>query len=181
MRILKPITVISTFLFAVLLVTVFTLTPTRQAAFAQDAAPVSCDSTLVTLLLVAEHDYDYLSSKVDTDEGVPNVDFGQFGPLVESIMTMMMETMGEMTEEEMMAMQEMESMLAPMMEMTSSEIIASYEMAMGMEMMGDITQLAPGDIAGENQLCTALRADVERFLIAHIVAEQEMMMMEDDM
>src|SRR5215207_4410937 len=140
---------------------------------AQDDAPVACDSTLVTLLLVAEHDYDYLSHMMDGEMGMPNVDLGQFSGLINDIIAMMQSM--EMSEEDMAAMEAMQPMLDEMMAMSTDEILHNYDMAMGMEEMGDMTVLAPGNVEGENELCTTLRADVEKFLVAHIVTEVESM------
>ncbi len=151
-----------------------------NVAHAQDDAPVACDSTLATLLLVAEHDYDYLSSMMDSEMGAPNVDLGQFTPLVNDIMAMMMEMMDEMSEEDMMAMEAMNAMMEPMMGMSSVDMLAAYEAAMGMEMMDNMTVLEPGNVAGENELCATVRADVENFILAHIIASTESMMMEEN-
>ncbi|MCA9905026.1 MAG: hypothetical protein KC547_14320, partial [Anaerolineae bacterium] len=38
-------------------------------AQAQDSMATACDSTLVTLLMVAEHDYDYLTNMMAMSEG----------------------------------------------------------------------------------------------------------------
>jgi hypothetical protein len=86
----------------------------------------------------------------------------------------------EMSEEDMMAMQAMQPMLDEMMAMTTDEMLHSYDMAMGMEAMDDsmMTSLTPGNVAGENELCATLRADVEKFLVAHILTEMQSM---DDM
>lgn len=152
-----------------------------NVAHAQDDAPVACDSTLATLLLVAEHDYDYLSSMMDTEMGAPNIDLGQYTPLVNDISMMMMDMMDNMSEDDMMAMDEMNAMMEPMMGMSSVDMLAAYQEAMGMEMMDDnMTVLEPGNVAGENELCATVRADVENFILAHIIASTESMMMEEN-
>lgn len=147
-------------------------------AAAQDDMKHVCDSTLVTLLLVAEHDYDYLSAKMDMGEEVPAIDYGQYGPVIDSIVAMMMAMMeeegsmeGDMTEEEMMAHDEM---LANMMAMDTAEMVAAYMSSMNMD-MGEMTTLTPGNVAGEDPVCAEVRADVERFILAHILTEMAMM------
>lgn len=168
--------------FAVLLVLVVVLSGIALVPVlsAQDDAPVVCDSTLVTLLLVAEHDYDYLSAKMDMGEEVPNIDLGQYGPVMDAIVAMMMAMMDE---EDDMGMDEMDmaahdQMLADMMAMDSVAAVAAYMGSMGMEMGADMTTLAPGAVAGEDPLCTQVRADVEQFILAHILTEMSMMSME---
>ena len=141
------------------------------ASYAQDDMAVACDSTLVTLLLVAEHDYDYLSNMMDGEMGMPNVDLGQFSSLINSIIAMMQAM--EMSEEDMAMMEAMQPMLDEMMMMSREEMLQQYDMDMGMEAMDDMTVLPPGNVAGENELCTTLRADVEKFLVAHILTEMQ--------
>ena len=48
---------------------------------------------------------------------------------------------------------------------------------MGDDMM--MTTLTPGNVAGEDEVCTTLRADVEKFLVAQIVTSTVMMAMDD--
>jgi len=158
-----------------LLFTVSTFVP--AVLYAQDDMGVVCDSTLVTLLLMAEHDYDYLSGMMDSDMEMPSVDYGQYGPLIESIMAMMMAMMDEMSEEDMMMHEEHEAMVMEMMAMSPQEMMDMAMDGMGMESvdMSMMTQLTPGNVEGEDPACAALRADVEAFLVAHIVTEMAMM------
>lgn len=148
------------------------------AASAQDDMAVSCDSTLVTLLLVAEHDYGYLSHMMDS-EMAPNVDYGQFSHLITDIVARM-QAMG-MSDEDMATAEAMQMAMDAMMAMSTDEILHSYDMAMMEDdMSGEMmTALTPGNVAGENELCTTLRADVEKFLVAHIVNEVQSMPMDD--
>lgn len=156
------------------------------AAVAQDEmAKITCDSTLVTLLLVAEHDYDYLSAKMMDEEMMDHpalrIDKGALTPLVEEIMAMMIAMMEEdpnmgMTPEQMAA---HDAMLAEMMMKTPAEMVASYMMSMNMEMAEEMTELQPGNVAGEDPVCTEVRADVEKFIIAHLVTEMALKGMED--
>ncbi len=126
------------------------------AVSAQDDMMITCDSTVITLLYIAEHDYGYHPM---TD--VSNIDKGQFAPLFEAMM-MMSDEMDEpemaMTEEPEMAMTE-----EPEMEMTEEG---------GMMM----THLEPGVVADENEVCTALRVELEHFLFDQF--EHDMMMSE---
>ena len=143
-------------------------------ARAQDSMPVTCDSTLVVLLLVAEHDYDYLSHM----EMMPNVELGQYHGLITGIVAMMQSM--EMSDEQMMEMEAMQGRLDELMMMSSADMLHEYDM-MGMsdgDTMDEMAMLPPGDVPGEDELCTSLRADVEKFLTAHIIADMESM---DDM
>lgn len=152
-------------------------------AFAQDEMVV-CDSTLATLLLVAEYDYGYLSSKMTDAEMAEapalRINKGQFGPVVDSIVATMMMMAEEMTEEDMAMTEDMNMQVMGMMEMSSAGMVAAYMGNMDME-MGMTTELTPGNVAGEDPLCAEVRADVEAFILAHILSEMEMMAMEGDM
>lgn len=153
-----------------------------RTAEAQDAGSmgITCDSTLILLLLLAEHEYDYISGM---DEAMmsemPEFNLGQYTYIIEDTVAMMTAMMDEMSEEDMAAMEEMNTMVEGMMAMDAVSILAGYDAAMGYEAMADMTALAPGNVAGEAAECTALRATLEQFLVAHLVAEAEMMMMEE--
>ncbi len=144
-------------------------------SYAQDMteeSPVTCDSTLVVLLLVAEHDYDYLSHM----QTMPNVDLGQYSTLIHGIVAMMQGM--DMTDEQIAAMEAMQASLDDMMTMSTTDMLSHYDMTMGMtDMTSDMEMmvLPPGDVAGEAELCTTLREDVEHFLTAHILADMESM------
>jgi hypothetical protein len=153
--------------------------------YAQDATTeagsmITCDSTLVTLLLVAEHDYDYLSAKMDMGEEVPAIDYGQYGPVIDAIVAMMMQMQDEaamataeaMTEEQMAA---HDQMLTEMMTMDTAGMVASYMSSMNMTMEEGTTTLTPGNVANEDPVCAEVRADVEKFILAHILTEMSMM------
>ena len=157
---------------SVLVLSIFAVRP--AVVRAQDASPVVCDSTLVTLLLVAEHDYDYLSNMMDNG-GIPNVDLGQFDHLIHDTIAMMQSM--EMSAEEMATMEAMQAQLDEMMAMSTTDMLHSYDMsmAMGTEEPMAMTSLEPGNVAGENDLCTTVRADVEKFIVAHIIADTESM------
>jgi len=143
------------------------------AVGAQDDMGVVCDSTLVTLLLVAEHDYDYISGMMDSGMEMPALDLGQYGPVIDSIVAMMMAMMEEESGEA-MDMEAHDQMLADMMEMDSAGMVAAYMSEMNME-MGEMTNLTPGHVAGEDPICATVRADVENFILAHILTEMSMM------
>jgi hypothetical protein len=106
-----------------------------------------CDSTLITLLYIAEHDYGFQSMEMD----LSTFDKGQYQPLFDAMMAMMAEEEAMATEEAMME-------------------------EMPMEMMEGMTMLTPAVIEGEDEACTALRAELDAFLYQTLTAE--MMMME---
>jgi hypothetical protein len=112
-----------------------THTPATRAQ--GDMGQVTCDSTLVTLLYIAEHDYGFHSMY-----DISRLDKGQYGPLFDAMMAMMESdsTMMEATPE------------AEMMESTPEA-----------GMMEGITMLTPGGVAGEDQFCTDLRAELDAF------------------
>ena len=120
---------------------------------AQDGAMIVCDSTLMTLVLVAEYSHGFHSM-----HDLSTFEKGQLAPLFDSMMAMME---GEMMEEEMAEGEMMEE-----------------EMAEG-EMMDDMMMLAPGNVTDEPTECTDLRAEVEAYLYDTLSAE--MMMAEDGM
>lgn len=113
-------------------------------ASAQDAMEekIVCDSTLITLLYIAEHDYGY-----EPMMDVSVFEKGQFTPLFDAMMAMMDE--GDMEEE-----------------MTEGEMMEEGEMAED-SMMEDTVMLAPGIVADEPAECTELRTSVEGFIYEH--------------
>jgi hypothetical protein len=148
-------------------------------AHAQDEmAKVTCDSTLVALLLVAEYEYGYVSEMMAMEDmAMPELEKGQFAPLFDSIMMMNAEMMeGEMMEEGDMAAHD--EMLGMYMGMDSAGMMASYAEGMGME-MGDMVVLTPGNVEGEDATCATVRASVEQFLLAHFLTEMSMMSMDE--
>lgn len=111
--------------------------------------PSPPNSTLVTLLLMAEHGYRYLSHMLDSEMGMPNVNLGQYSTLINDIIAMMQAMSMDMTEEEMATMEAHQMMVTEMMAMTTDEMLHSYDMAMGMEAM-------------DNSMMTSLTRIVER-------------------
>jgi hypothetical protein len=114
---------------------IFARTSPTQAQDSMDT--VTCDSTLVTLLYIAEHDYGFHSM-----HDVSKVDKGQYGPLFESMMAMM-----EATPE------------TSMMETPEGVMMETPEAGKAEGM----TMLTPGTVAGEDQLCTDLRTELDGF------------------
>jgi hypothetical protein len=113
---------------------------------AQDAmATHTCDSTLIVLLYVAEHDYGFHSTL-----DVASFDKGQYGPLFDAMMAM--------TDED--AMMEGDAMMATEEAMMEED---------GM-MEGATTTLAPGHIAGEDPACTELRTELDAFAYGLLTA-----------
>lgn len=149
---------------------------------------IACDSTLAVLLLVAESKYDYLShmamDEMMMDSPALHIDLGALTPVADSIMMAMQQMaaegdmdMSDMTAEEQAA---HDQMLADMMAMSPADQVTAYMSSMNMEMM-DMSMLPAGDLPGEAPECAAVRADVERFLVAHILTEQSMMSMDGGM
>lgn len=128
-------------LFALVLVALFGLAfafNAQQTAAQDEMMLHTCDSTLITLLLIAEYDYGF-HSMMD----LASFDKGQYAPLFEAMMMMEEE---EMMEEE------------PMMEAT--------EAMMEEPMMDDMMMLSVGNIEGEDPACTELRAELDAFFYA---------------
>ena len=113
---------------------------------------IVCDSTLMTLLLVAEGDYGYH----DMDTSV--YDKGELQPAFDSMMSMMDESMGS------------DTMMGD--EMTPEAMMGDE---MGSDTMMDDSMMLPhGDVAGEPEECTALRTSVESFLYTALTAKYGM-------
>ena len=143
--------------------------PVAQAQETTQSAPVVCDSTLAMLLLVAEHDYDYLSNMMMNGGQTPNVDLGLYKPLVDDIMSMM--TSMQMTDQEAQMMATEEAQANSMMSMSDEDLIKMWMESMNTQGdMSTMTMLTQGDVAGEDPACSALRKDVQHFLLVHIVA-----------
>jgi hypothetical protein len=181
-------------LFTVLSVAAFAFAiyapDSARITHAQDK-PLVCDSTLVTLLLVAEHNYDYLTNMEKTGSKIPNVAFGDYEPLLHNIMMMMSNMQQNMTQEQMDAAAKEDKMMGDMMGMSNKDIIDQYMKSMMMDSgtmaeatpdamasMDAMTQLPTGALANEDPACTALRTDVEHFLLVHTIND---MMMGDAM
>ncbi len=148
----------------------FPLAASAQDAAMTEGAPVACDSTLVVLLLVAEHNYDYLTNM----QTLPNVDLGQYAHVINDSISNMRSM--AMSADQMATVEAMQSTLDSMMAMSANDMLAAYDKAMGGDMMsGDamMTTLQPGNVAGENELCASVRTDVEKFLTAHVLADME--------
>ena len=120
---------------------------------AQDDAmsdKIVCDSTVITLLLVAENNFGF-HSMMD----VSQFEKGQFGPLFESMMAMMDDMAGdEMTEE------------GTMMEESMADDAMMDDMMVTLE---------PGIIEGEPAECGELRAEIEGYLYDTLSMELGMM------
>jgi hypothetical protein len=112
---------------------------------------------------------------------MPNFELGQYTYIIQDAIALGM-AMGEaeMSEEDMTAMEEMNTVLEGLMAMDAAGILAGYYTAMGHEMMEGMAVLPPGNVAGEPAECAAARAGVEQFLVAHLVAEAQMMMMMEE-
>jgi len=111
-------------------------TPTTLAQ--DDMGTITCDSTLVTLLYIAEHDYGF-HSMLD----VSTLDKGQYAPLFDEMMAMME---GDMASDD----------------MTESDEDMAEDMSED-DMMEGMTMLTPGVVEGEDPFCTDLRAELDAF------------------
>lgn len=120
------------------------------AASAQDDMVHVCDSSTILLLYIAEYELGYTNADMD----LATFEKGQYAPLFD----MMMDS-GEMMEEEMMEVDEA----------TMAEVQAEVD---GMVMSEN---LLPSGIEGEDEACTALRADLEKFVLSHYLMESMMM------
>jgi hypothetical protein len=129
-----------------------------RPAVAQDEMMegVACDSTLITLLYVAEYEYGF-HSMMDTSTFAK----GQYEPLFEAMMMEMEEGMGD-----------------EMMESTEEAMMESTEEVMMEEPMMDEMMLPVGTVAGEDPACTALREELDAFFYETL---NEMMMAEEGM
>lgn len=120
----------------------FGLVPTASA---QDEMVHVCDSSTILLLFIAEYEFGYTSEEMD----LATFEKGQFAPMFDTAMAMMedmpMEDMPNMDES---AMMEMESMMEMMM---ASETMLATSME------------------GEDEACTALREDVQEFIVGHYI------------
>lgn len=133
---MKKFVSFTTVVLAAVLVFVGAAAPRAQVARAQDDMMLHvCDSTLITLLYIAEHDYGFHSMEMD----LSTFDKGQYAPLFDAMMEMMA---GE--------------------EMATEEAMMEEEMMM--EPMEGMTMLTPGNIEGEDEACTALRAELDAYL-----------------
>ncbi len=122
----------------------------NQLARAQDGM-VTCDLSLISQLYISEHVYGHFPM---TD--VSNIDKGQYAPLFDAMMEMM---------------EEMEPTEEAMMDPTEEAMMDPTEEAV----MEGMTMLASGDVAGEPQVCTDLRHELDAWFLVHFKHEMEMM------
>jgi hypothetical protein len=120
--------------------------PTQaQDSSGDSMAMITCDSTLVTLLFIAENDYGF-HSMLD----VASLEKGEYQPLFDAMMAQMDEMGGDnMGEGD-----------------TSGDNMGEGDMS-GDNMSGDMMMLSPGVVPGEDQFCTDLRAELESFFYEH--------------
>jgi hypothetical protein len=134
-------------------VALLALTPAfARVTQAQDTMMThTCDSTLITLLFIAESDYGF-HSMMD----VTSFDKGQYAPLFEAMMANM--DMGD-------------SMMQPTEEMMAEGDMMTEDSTM---MQGDMMMLTPGIVADEDPACTDLRAELEAFFYTEFSADMAM-------
>lgn len=142
---------------AALSLALITAGATTRTSQAQDNMMTHvCDSTLIALLYIAEHDYGFVPMSAD----LSTFEKGQYAPLFEAMMSMMGEE----------AMMEGDDMMATEEAMMESEAMADSSM---MEMVA----LTPGHVTDEDPACTELRTELDAFLFAALT--ESMMMMSD--
>lgn len=157
---MKRLSLIALVLIAFVIGSVAGIVTTRNtpAAQAQDGGEMMthvCDSSTILLLYIAEYEYGYHNDEMD----LASFEKGQFAPLFD----MMMMDMEDMGDEEMMDME---------------EAMGEAEAAI-MEMMGEMDGMTMlGGVEGEDEACTALRDDVQLYLVSYLYAYM-MMDMED--
>ena len=133
------------------------LTPVSHPIQAQSSQPIVCDSTLITLDYLAEHDYGFHSSM-----DVSKFEKGQFKPLFDTMMASMAGGKMQGTAEAMMA-----ATPAAMMSGTADAMMAATPAAMMEGTQGAamaMTELKPGNVSGEDPSCAELRTEVEAYL-----------------
>lgn len=136
----------------------FAAAPARVAAQTGSGTAVTCDSTLVLLLMVAERNYGYTpSAGID----ISGLDYGQYGTLNSNMMS------GAMATEEAGAMATADASGSTTGSTSGSDTSGAM---MTPEAGASGTMLQPGNVAGENATCTSLRADLEAFLFNRLAA-----------
>jgi hypothetical protein len=138
----KSVTALALVCLAVIVTTLAPVTATRSSA---QGKTTICDSTLITLLYLAEHDYGF-NPMVD----VAQFEKGQYKPLFD----------------EMMAMGSADMMATP-----DASMAATQDASMMGTMDDSMAVLKPGAVQGENAACTQLRTEVESFLFGKLNAK----------
>lgn len=132
-------------------------TPAAQAQ-AGNMITHTCDSSTILLLFLAEYYFDFESNRDPFA-----FEKGQFAPLFDLLMMMdnEMDEMDEMDDDEMMMDEDM----------LDEAVEAIMEMMMDM----DESVVMLGGVEGEDPACTALRDEVQLYIIAYIYAEAMML------
>lgn len=132
--------------------------PSVRSVNAQEGTPSTvCDSTVMLLLYIAQHDYGFQSTTMD----VNMFDRGQFGPWFDSMMMMEGDMSGDM------------AATAEAGDTGSTDAgtgVATAEAGDtgSTDATTPMTTLIPGVVAGEAVECTALRAELENFFYNEI-------------
>lgn len=127
-------------LLSLLLIGIVSVSAFGFVSAQDDMMTHTCDSTLITLLYIAESDYGFQSAGMD----LSTFDKGQYAPLFEEMMAMMHDDMADD-------------------EMSDDEMMDDEEMSDDEEMMDDMMMLPVGNIDGEEEACTALREELDAF------------------
>lgn len=142
----------------------FNAAPKAQPVAAQDeSGMVVCDAGTILLLFVAEADYGYAPEDMD----LAMFDKGQFAPLFDMMMTMMMDEDMMEEDDDMMMSEEDMAMMEEAMDAMMEE--------MDMDMMTMLSTV----IEGEPAECSALREAIIEHIVLYNYADMMMMEGED--
>jgi len=141
--------------------------PTQaQDSSGDSMAMITCDSTLVTLLFIAENDYGFHSMY-----DVASLEKGEYQPLFDAMMAQMEQ--GDMGSGDNMG----EGDMSGDNMSSGDESMGGSDMS-GDNMGGDMMLLSPGVVPGEDQFCTDLRAELEAYFYDYFT---QSMMADDSM
>jgi hypothetical protein len=138
---------VTVFALVCLVVIATTLAPVATTPSSAQGQTTTCDSTLITLLYVAEHDYGFKPAM-----DVTPFEKGQYKPLFDAMMAM-----GS----------------ADTMATKDASMAATQDASMMGTKDNSMAVLKPGVVQGENAACTQLRAEVESYLFGEFTAKMK--------
>jgi hypothetical protein len=154
---------VTVFALVCLVVIVTTLAPVATTPASAQGQTTTCDSTLITLLYVAEHDYGFKPAM-----DVAQFEKGQYKPFFDAMMAMgSADTMA--TKDASMAATQDASMMAT----KDASMAATQDTSMMGTKDNSMAVLKPGVVQGENAACTQLRAEVESYLFGQFAAKMK--------
>jgi hypothetical protein len=153
--------------------------PSNVAAQDDPSTGVSCDSTLLLLLLLAEENYGFVSSMDEaTMATMPTWNYGPYTNLFQDTIARSQAMATEITPEDQAHRDALNSTAQAFMGMDTATILQGYDASMGYTPATDVTPLTPGNVTNEAPECAALRGQLEQFLISHIVADRQLSVMD---